>query len=53
LFDEYRIGITPVVAGAGRRLFGMGLKQLQLKLLETRPFSTGCVIVRYQAEAAA
>jgi dihydrofolate reductase len=52
LFDEYRIGIAPVVAGAGRRLFSDGLKQQPLKLLEARPLSTGCVIVRYQAESA-
>ena len=53
LFDEYRIGIVPVVAGAGRRLFSDGRKQQLLKLLEARPLSTGCVIVRYQAESAA
>lgn len=53
LFDEYRIGIAPVFAGAGRHLFSQGLKPQNLELLETRPLSTGCVIVRYQAEAAA
>jgi dihydrofolate reductase len=52
LFDEYRIGIAPVVVGAGRRLFGDGLKQQQFQLLETRPLTTGCVIVRYQAASA-
>src|SRR5262245_56804367 len=53
LFDEYRNGIAPVVAGAGRPLFGSNLRQQQLKLLETRSVATGCVIVRYQAGPAA
>jgi dihydrofolate reductase len=53
LFDEYRIGIAPVVAGNGRRLFEDGRKPQELKLLESRPLSTGCVILRYQAQDSA
>ncbi|HET6567009.1 MAG TPA: dihydrofolate reductase family protein [Rhodothermales bacterium] len=52
LFDEYRLGIAPVVHGNGKLLFNNGLKYQQLKLLEARPLSTGCVILRYQQETA-
>ncbi|MFA7060772.1 MAG: hypothetical protein WC156_08140 [Pedobacter sp.] len=48
LFGEYRLGIAPVINGNGRLLFSSGLKSQGLELLETRPLSTGCVILRYQ-----
>ena len=47
LFDEYRIGIAPVVHGRGRLLFGDGVEPQNLNLLEARPLSNGCVILRY------
>lgn len=49
LFDEYRLCIAPVIYGKGRLLFGDGLKPQELKLLESRPLSTGCVTLRYQS----
>ena len=49
LFDEYRIGIAPVIHGVGRRLFEDGLKPQALELLDARPLSNGCVILRYRA----
>lgn len=52
LFDEYRIGIAPLIAGSGRRLFSNGTKQQQLVLTDTRALSIGCVIIRYQAQPA-
>jgi dihydrofolate reductase len=48
LFDEYRLGIAPVINGTGRLLFSGGLKSQGFELLETRPLSNGCVILRYQ-----
>ena len=48
LFDEYRIGIAPVIHGDGRLLFSDGLTPQWLQLLEACPLSTGCVILRYQ-----
>lgn len=48
LFDEYRIGIAPVIHGSGRLLFSGELKPQGLELLETRTISNGCVILRYQ-----
>ena len=48
LFDEYRLAIVPIVLGAGRTLFGRDLARLPMKLLEARPLSSGCVILRYE-----
>jgi dihydrofolate reductase len=47
LFDEYRLGVAPVIYGNGRPLFRTGLRQ-DLELLESRPLSNGCVILRYR-----
>jgi dihydrofolate reductase len=49
LFDEYRIGVAPVIHGRGRLLFSNGLNPQGLQMLEARPLSTGCVILRYVA----
>jgi dihydrofolate reductase len=48
LFDEYRLAISPVVLGSGKPLFGRNLSRVRLKLLEARPLSSGCVILRYE-----
>lgn len=50
LFDEYRLGIAPVIHGRGRLLFSDGLNPQELQLREARALSNGCVILRYQAE---
>ena len=50
LFDEYRLGIAPVIHGSGRLLFNDGLTPQGLQLLEARPLSTGCIILRYHTE---
>ncbi|MGH2397591.1 MAG: dihydrofolate reductase family protein [bacterium] len=51
LFDEYRLGLTPVVLGAGTPLFKPNPEQVKMKLLEARPLKSGCVILRYEAGA--
>jgi dihydrofolate reductase len=48
LFDEYRLAVAPLILGRGRPLFGPGLSRLQLTLIEERPLSNGCVILRYR-----
>ena len=48
LFDEVRLVLDPLVLGRGAALFGRGLSQLRMKLLEARPLSNGCVILRYE-----
>jgi dihydrofolate reductase len=47
LFDEYRLGLVPIVLGNGTPLFKHSSKRVQLELLEARPLSSGCVILRY------
>jgi dihydrofolate reductase len=49
LIDEYRFMVMPIVVGAGRRLLeGASLGQsLQLKLVESKTFKSGCVALRY------
>jgi dihydrofolate reductase len=49
LIDEYRFVVMPIIAGEGRRLFeGVNLPQkLQLRLVESKTFKSGCVALRY------
>jgi dihydrofolate reductase len=47
LFDEYRIGLVPVVLGAGRPLFAGAAGSLTLVLQEASALSTGGVVLRY------
>jgi dihydrofolate reductase len=49
LVDEYRFVVGPIVAGEGRRLLeGVSLRErLQVKLVESKIFESGCVALRY------
>ena len=51
LVDEYRFVVGPIIAGEGRRLLeGVSLPaRLQLKLVESKIFKSGCVALRYTA----
>jgi len=48
LFDEYRLLVAPVILGNGKTLFGRGLPQQRLKLLDARHLESGGAILRYE-----
>lgn len=48
LVDEYRLMVFPVVVGSGERLFGEGGGMKTLKLVETRAFDSGVVVLIYK-----
>src|SRR6476660_1177348 len=49
LVDEFRFVVGPIVAGEGRRLLeGVSLQlRLQLRLVESKIFKSGCIALRY------
>ncbi len=48
LIDEYRLLVYPVVLGSGKRLFRDGSDKKVLRLVETKTFSSGVVVLSYQ-----
>ena len=49
LIDEYRLMVFPVVLGIGKRLFEDGSKT-PLRLVDTKTFSSGVVVLTYQPD---
>ncbi|MGZ5220309.1 MAG: dihydrofolate reductase family protein [Chitinophagaceae bacterium] len=50
-FDEYRIGIAPVILGSGRPLFrNKGVDPKKLALISTQQLSNGGAILKYKTE---
>jgi dihydrofolate reductase len=49
LVDEYSLLVFPIVLGSGKRVFPDGLYS-GLKLIETKSFPTGVVLMRYQPD---
>jgi dihydrofolate reductase len=49
LVDQYSLLVYPVVLGGGKKLFPDGVR-LNLRLIESRPFPSGVVLMRYAAE---
>ena len=47
LFDEFRIGIAPVILGSGRPLFRQGISSRNLSLVSTQQLLTGGVVLKY------
>ena len=47
LIDEYRLMIFPVVLGSGRKLFPETPTKTMLRLVDTKPFSSGVVVHTY------
>ena len=48
LIDEYRVMVNPVVLGSGKPLFQGIQNTLHLKLVNTRTFASGNVLLYYQ-----
>ncbi len=48
LIDEYLLLIHPIVLGKGKRLFEDLQSRIDLKLIETKTFSSGVVVIHYQ-----
>ncbi|MBG0831384.1 dihydrofolate reductase [Planomonospora sp. ID67723] len=51
LIDEYRLYVHPVVIGRGKPLFQPSDARRGLRLVETRTFGNGVVLLRYQDPA--
>jgi dihydrofolate reductase len=47
LVDEYRLFVYPVALGRGARLFEDATSVPKLKLVDSRPFRSGVVLMRY------
>ena len=48
LIDEYRIVVYPVLVGGGISYFPRREQRVDLELVETRPFGSGVVYLRYR-----
>jgi dihydrofolate reductase len=48
LIDELRLMIHPIVIGNGKRLFKEGLTRKDLRLVESKMFNTGVVVLTYE-----
>ena len=51
LIDDYRLMVFPVVLGSGQRLFRDGIDKTVLRLVETKTFGSGVVVLTYQPAA--
>ena len=51
LIDEFRLYVYPVILGAGKPMFQGVERKIDLRLLETRTFGSGVVLLRYERAA--
>ncbi|OAB45266.1 dihydrofolate reductase family protein [Paenibacillus glacialis] len=50
LIDEYRLMVFPIVIGNGKRLFADKIDEKVFKLVDTKTFSSGVVVLTYQSK---
>jgi dihydrofolate reductase len=50
LVDEYRFLVNPIVLGKGKPMFANLKEKLKLKLLDTRTFGNGNILLTYQPD---
>jgi dihydrofolate reductase len=48
LIDEYRLYVHPVAIGQGKPLFPASIDKIELRLVESRAFGNGVVLLRYE-----
>jgi dihydrofolate reductase len=51
LIDEYQIVMTPIALGRGRTMFDGIKEKLRLKLMKSRAFGNGSVVLWYEPAA--
>ena len=51
LIDEFQIVVSPIVLGNGKTLFEGVKEKIALKLIKTRPFENGNVVLYYEPMA--
>ena len=47
LVDEYRLWLHPLTLGGGKRLFREGFEPMRLRLIDSKPTTTGVLILTY------
>ena len=52
LIDEYRLCLTPIVLGKGNPLFKSTTERMKLRLVDSKPLQSGCVILHYHLNGA-
>jgi riboflavin biosynthesis pyrimidine reductase len=48
LIDEYRLYLHPLILGGGKPMFHQLQNIINLQLIETHPFGSGVVLLRYR-----
>lgn len=48
LYDEYILGIAPIISGSGKPLFATGIASRKLSLISSQPLTSGGIIVRFE-----